>query len=314
MATPLEARNSANSETMSELDSEEGSQADPEPTLKQEDEKLQLATNESKAVWMLRIVMGGILVSVAVAVCLSVYFLTKDSETKDFEEGFNVIGGKLVSSFESTVIQRVAVIEAFSTELTSAVNHDPNATWPFYTPPDYEYRAGNVVKQSQLLELMLLPKVATEEKEAWEKYAVENQGWIAEGLAIQEGLPVEEIDVNPIVPIMLTLEDEVPVPETREGPYFPVWATQPASYRPFTNINVYGVDRGRVIIDELLTTKKPTFPHSRDFWEDEDRETDFTYMGIKNNHPYYEGDAFAMSYFPGKNRTNAALSLNAVFG
>ena len=48
------------------------------------------------------------------------------------------------------------------------------------------------------MSLVVVTKVEGNEKEAWEQYAQENQGWRAEGIAVREGVPVEEVEHLPI--------------------------------------------------------------------------------------------------------------------
>ena len=57
-------------------------------------------------------------------------------------------------------------------------SHLQNSTFPYHTEPEYEITGGFVDGMGGIMSVAFAPFVKTEEREAWEKYASENQGWI----------------------------------------------------------------------------------------------------------------------------------------
>ena len=143
----------------------------PEP--KEQDK---LAQTEDKAVWYLKLAVILVFVSVALVVCLGVYFGAKKGEEADFEDDFSDLSEKLVDSFQLAFRQRLGILEDFAYELTS-FTLDTNTSWPFVTLPDYERRGGRAARLADLLSIMFLPIVHAQDRDQWEKYVPDNMGW-----------------------------------------------------------------------------------------------------------------------------------------
>ncbi|CAB9497505.1 Receptor-type guanylate cyclase gcy [Seminavis robusta] len=232
-------------------------------------EALELAKKEDTYVWYLRFVVTALLGAMALAVCLSVYFVTKRSEEADMENDFVDLSEKLVDTFELTFQQRFGIVDNFAQEFTSYEKDAPNVTWPLVTMPDFERRAGRTAALADLFCILILPMVPAEQRVEWEQYAVANQGWRGEGLALQQGIPIEDVEVGELRPRMFkVLDNGTRVPEDRPGPYFPIWQTFPAvDFSGHTHLNLY---RWKPLytnsIDAILKQKKPVLPASYDYW------------------------------------------------
>jgi hypothetical protein len=61
-----------------------------------------------------------------------------------------------------------------------------NETWPFVTLPNHAVRMSKILPLSDAFMATFLPKVTPENREAWEKYSVENDWWVNEATAVQE--------------------------------------------------------------------------------------------------------------------------------
>ena len=177
-----------------------------------------------------------VLLCVALAVCLVVYFFVRNAEKDDFENDFADVGDKLVESFELTLQQRMKVIEGFSLAVTSYALHHPNTTWPMVTLPDYEQRARNVAQLAYLFSINLLPLVKDENRVEWEHYSRQNGAWVAEGLAFQQGVQVDQVSAPPINPAIMAFVDGKFGPNPHPGPYLPLWTQYPSITLPMTNI------------------------------------------------------------------------------
>ena len=68
--------------------------------------------------------------------------------------------------------------------------------WPFVTMPHFEVRGQNLAKLSNSLMIGFSPLVQEDKRDAWERYATYQQGWIAEGLAYTAENPQDEHEMD----------------------------------------------------------------------------------------------------------------------
>ncbi len=265
-----------------------------------EEAKLEFAKTENNAVWWLRGFVVLLLTCVALAVCLSVYYVGTASEKDDFEQDFGDLGDKLVESFGLTIRQRFGIVENFALDLTSFANNDANSSWPFVTLPDYERRAGSAARLADLTTLHLIVRVETEDRTAWDAYSNLNQGWYAEGFAVQQGIPVEEVEAVPISPTIIMPGPEGFMPDPGPGPFFPLWQMFPVIPVPLSNINTMkGTPKP---IGAVLESGKPVIRESVVLAEDDPYYQVYG-MFLRTYEKYgtkYEFDPASSLFFPGK--------------
>jgi hypothetical protein len=264
--------------------------------------KLEFAKEENNAVWYLRLFVFLLLACVALAVCLSVYYVGTASEKEDFEQDFEDLGDKLVESFGLTIRQRFGIVENFALTLTSFVNNDANNSWPFVTLPDYERRAGNTARLADLTTLHLIVRVETEQRTAWDAYSNLNQGWFAEGFAIQQGIPVKDVEAPPIAPtILMPTPEGAVVPDPGPGPFFPIWQTFPVIPTPLSNFNTLKVTPKPMTA--VLESGKPVIRESVVIADEDDPSYQLYKMFLETYESYgtkYEFDPASSLFFPGK--------------
>jgi hypothetical protein len=150
---------------------------------------------------------------VVIAVCLTVYYLTRSSEKQDFEDDFVDLGGSVATSFESVVEQRFGILESFVAEITA----NSNQSMPFVTPIGYAYQADTVSRLAHVLFLKLIPRVERAQVGAWSAYMAANKGWKAEGIVIAAGIDPEDVNASPISPTILDIHSGGP-PRPDKGP------------------------------------------------------------------------------------------------
>lgn len=130
-------------------------------------------------------------------------------------------------------------MESFGGTVTSFVLDEEEDSWPLVTIPHFEQRGDLNNKLTLGLAMVLSPVVPLLEREAWEEYATANQGWIQEGLSVENdyhegrseamaapGYELESISF-PIWHYGLNGEEVV---ERGPGPYLPVWQMAPAPF------------------------------------------------------------------------------------
>ena len=147
----------------------------------QEDEarhiKDQLAKQETKAVFRLRVLVILLLVAAAASISVTIYYLTRNAEKEEFETQYFAIADKIVQSFQDIMVE----ISAVSGLAVSASGQSIGQTeqWPFITMPNFQERAGNARTLSGAIYLSINPVVPASLLPAWEAYVRgPNNSWM----------------------------------------------------------------------------------------------------------------------------------------
>ena len=114
-----------------------------------------------------------ILIVAATAICVVVYFISKNTEVEQFKAQYDGITTKLLGSFEM-LTSRMSAINSISTAATIVgFDRTSNTTnWPFVTLPSFEQRASTVLALSLGLDVSLYPIVTPQDRDEWEQYSV----------------------------------------------------------------------------------------------------------------------------------------------
>jgi class 3 adenylate cyclase len=132
------------------------------------------------------------------------------------------------------VNSKFSAVRSLSISVTSYAMHSPDAAWPLVTLPDFEVRAREALELCGAELIAFSPIVPLEDKERWEEYATQNQGWIKEGLSFQ-GLE----DVAGTIPQQMYPFPSDDTWESKEGDmYVPVWQMGKAP----TNASIVNLD------------------------------------------------------------------------
>lgn len=145
-----------------------------------------IASAENKAVKRIRVLVATVLISVAACASLMVWFSFHGNEVETFETEFLHIAGKIIDAVSLHSQQRLGVLEAFSSTVTSHAVAT-GASFPFVTLPDFERRAAFTQDISQTIALLTIYFVSAAERERWGNYTLSNSGWVLEGLRFQAG-------------------------------------------------------------------------------------------------------------------------------
>jgi class 3 adenylate cyclase len=256
------------------------------------DEKV-LAHKETKAVNILRAVTFFVLLLATATVSLLVFFYGRDKENDEFLKQFGYNAGKVVDSFQVNAEKRLSALEGFATMITSHALF-ANETFPMVTLPDFERKASYTLQLAQVISILIFPIVSRENRATWERYSVENQRWLEEGLALQkivkdgdeeealmqleEQVVAGNLDVDPfahlnIPPFIFKVEEggTAAAYETGPGPYAPVWQLAPAIPAAFfVNFNGLSHPSRKLEINTVLRTEKRLVSAAADFSNDND--------------------------------------------
>ncbi|CAB9515699.1 Receptor-type guanylate cyclase gcy [Seminavis robusta] len=155
----------------------------------------EIAKQESRRVFKQKVLVLLVLFLAAVAVSLTVFFITRNAETDEFEQHFHGGAHKLVASFESIIQEKIGSIGSLCLAFTArgmmegGVNESTTTSsqnkWPFVTMDSFHERAASARILSKVLHMSVLPLVTEENREGWEEYSVKNGEWYAEGFAYQ---------------------------------------------------------------------------------------------------------------------------------
>ena len=129
------------------------------------------------------------------------------------------------------------------------------ATWPFVTLPRFEAQASLARNQSNAGHIIVLqPLVTNDQRQAWEKYAVENQWWVQEGLDYL-GIHENASRIPPYItkdPANFTREDKPANPY-----YAPFWQCSPVNINEnMINYNAYDFPFFANLTNRMIETKK----------------------------------------------------------
>ena len=130
-----------------------------------------------------------------------------------------------------------------------------NATWPFVTLPRFQAQGALARNQTNAGSIIALqPLVTNENRQAWEKYAVENQGWVQQGLDYLG----DHKNATPISPYILkdlvnfTREDQPANPY-----YAPLWQCYPVDTNEYLiNYNAYQFSFFANITKKIIEARK----------------------------------------------------------
>jgi hypothetical protein len=131
---------------------------------------------------------------------------------------FNFFAKAVSDSTEIKANRKFSSLRGLSKSITS-YSMSAGMSWPFVSFPDFEIQTSEVSNLSEAELIAFAPIVTKEEKSNWEAFAIENQGWIQEGLDVQ-GLG----DVSPgrIAEALYPFSDEVDTTQDQEV-FVPLW-------------------------------------------------------------------------------------------
>eukprot|EP00523_Entomoneis_sp_CCMP467_P014035 CAMPEP_0168798670 /NCGR_PEP_ID=MMETSP0725-20121227/18018_1 /TAXON_ID=265536 /ORGANISM="Amphiprora sp., Strain CCMP467" /LENGTH=253 /DNA_ID=CAMNT_0008850079 /DNA_START=225 /DNA_END=983 /DNA_ORIENTATION=- len=123
-----------------------------------------------------------------------------------------------------------------SDQLGDAASSSNVAPWPSFTFPDFATRAEATLDLAESSSMVLLPVVGDDDRESWQKYALDNADWLGSVSSSPSedtaafGTSAEEMQK---VTNLNSISDEIfnfdgPVKEG-SGPFTPVWQTYPVT-------------------------------------------------------------------------------------
>jgi hypothetical protein len=146
---------------------------------------------DTKRVWHMKVLVLLILIISAISIAAFVYTYIAADEIQKFESKFYNDADKVFDAIGSSFERALTTLNAFSILLVtysqSNGHEGTNATtWPFVTLPNFAGQASKLLPITNGLYIAVLPIVAPSQKQQWEEYAYQHDGWVNESLALQE--------------------------------------------------------------------------------------------------------------------------------
>ena len=196
-----------------------------------------IASKVSKQVFWLKITVIFVLIAAAVLVAIAIYLSTQRSEVNTFEAAFHDHATKVFDTFKFNVERKLGAVDALSVAITSLAV-DSNSTFPFFTVPDFEFRAANTKELADAVSIYFVPIVPDADRAGWEDHVSKNLDWIDDAIEFESSYFEEarrRLREPEYIPphgvakdIFRAVGDEKSVEEA-EGPYYPLWQHSPVA-------------------------------------------------------------------------------------
>jgi len=102
-----------------------------------------------------------------------------------------------------------------------------SSPWPFVTTPNFAVRAAKLKSIAKAFIIIQYNFVETELKSAWEEYSLLNDGWVPEGMQVQQKDPNFDGLQLPTWEPQPTIYNNWEGTSTSQGPYMVSWESYP---------------------------------------------------------------------------------------
>ena len=147
-----------------------------------------MVEKETKVVYWLKFCVLFVLAIAAAIVAMAYYAHARQFEKMKFEERFVNDAHKVLDSLGFSLDLTLSAVDSFVVSMVSFARYS-NMTWPFVTVPDYAVRTAKIRTLSKAFVVGQYQLVRPEEKDEWEQYASQNDGWVQEGFDVQRNDP-----------------------------------------------------------------------------------------------------------------------------
>jgi len=220
-----------------------------------------------RAVYLVRVMMGLVLLASSVSCALLIYRYASDAEASQFETRFSQEASTVLDAVTGSLYVSMGAFDAFALAMVSHAAR-ANQTYPFVVIPDYAVRAAKIRSLSQAICIYYYLKVEASERAAWEAFSVSHDDWVREGLEVQRrdetyhGVLYDTYRTNPYIhtnngqpvtddsvyehstsSLHTTTESNSSSPPSQERFYLPNWQSYPVVpvYAPYNwNAALYG--------------------------------------------------------------------------
>ena len=198
----------------------------------------QLSRREYQALFFLKLSVMGVLVTAAVALSVSAYFVTAKSQNDDFVSEYEGYATKIVNGFYEDSALRVWTAQSISASFTSEFGQTKE--WPFVTLANFSRRTAGLSYIAKAKSIVFAPLVTNETRAQWEQYAIDNWHLIQDPDHVEANETAIGADGTSTGGIVTLREDvgvisrssgNATIPAEGPGPFFPIWEVAPMDSR-----------------------------------------------------------------------------------
>lgn len=195
----------------------------------------QLASDETRAMLRLKIIVFSCLFLSMIAVAFTAYYMLSKQEEEEFNRHYHGDAHKVLSTVRGNLVRTLQGADEFAASLTSIANAT-NQTWPFVVIPDFAVRAEKIRSMSQAVVVYTYHFVKPHQREEWQNFTARvGKAWVDESIAVVEdyqGMPWQIIwnyTLFDVIHDYGEFEKENPGVDglNTTGPWLPMWQNQP---------------------------------------------------------------------------------------
>jgi hypothetical protein len=144
--------------------------------------------NDTKRVVFFKVMVVTILIISATMIGMGIHRYIENSEQTTFEAKYHADANKVFAMIGSSIDKTLGTLNALSMLYVSYGNIDsPNSTtFPFVTIPNYALQISKMLHLTDGLYISVVPIVTPNEKQAFERYMYEQDGWVNDTFAVQD--------------------------------------------------------------------------------------------------------------------------------
>ena len=129
------------------------------------------------------------MISVAGLVAQGVHFYVNYKEIDSFHDEYKNSRDRVFESLEEVFSRSLGAVDNFMVNMVSEAKLDGDE-WPFVRVRDFAIHSSKLFALSKYSIIGVFPRVSKEQRPLWEQWAMENDGWVDQGIAFQKKDPV----------------------------------------------------------------------------------------------------------------------------
>ena len=145
------------------------------------------ARTESRQIYWLRWFLLIMLLITAFVLSFAVYRITRQGENDQFRTRYKDNAMTVIDAFQANLEHTIGAMDNLGVSYSSHAQ-STNSTWPFLTLPQFEIRGASSANLANSDFLAFAPLVTSETRSGWEKFVIENSGWMKEALAHEQAV------------------------------------------------------------------------------------------------------------------------------
>ncbi|CAB9526367.1 natriuretic peptide receptor 2 [Seminavis robusta] len=137
-----------------------------------------ISASENKQVLVSKLIMIVVLLCAAFGVGYATWAFTSNTEQEDFESSFEGFANEIIQVSQINANAEFQALKALALSVTAYSLGAASGEWPFVTiMPSFYWEGHNTMAQMGASWIILTPIVTEDNRETYEQYVIDNQGW-----------------------------------------------------------------------------------------------------------------------------------------